>query len=386
MSDEVSVDPPGEPLPPGPAPGPADTSEQLVNDIQAKESSPPLPEKLPSVVESPKRLRHSALDSNRRQALYRGCAPPSIDLAISQKPPSGPPTPMRLIPHAPGSSGVKWSTAPLEPRKHMPTARESGPYDTRTGTIADWGVRNPRNYSGSFGSTQYRISQVPHATQLGAAEPTAGKTATEDVGPGQYRVPPILTHSISTPGGKLSQNPNGDDALASRGRVTLAARTVFRSTTPQLIAFREQAEADKELGPGSYNPKDVLEPSSASAGHRSSFASKRLQRASSWHGRTWQPSSSDVSVEPNRITATALERALKFTQPSAKGHTWSKAPRKTKMNQNDGVTRDSGRDKFYSDEVGTIKWNMVTGLHHLPPKNPNAKDQVASSPSFRDRR
>lgn len=318
-------------------------------------------------------------EPRRRQALYRGCTPPAVGWGISdsymqsRERPSlrGPNVPLPMIPHAPGAGGFNWTTTPRFVRKKAgDVSHEAGPYACSQRTISEWGESNPQHYSQIFATSQKRLSQLTHATSLGSSEPVAFRAATEHVGPGQYRFPPHLTHSISTPAGQVNKDDNG----VSRGTSTLAARTAFRSTTPQLSSGKIAA-FENPTGPGSYDPvKGAVEPwGSTGAGHRSSFASKRLQRTSSWHGRTWRPNNVDAKIEP--VSAALLNRSLRPSLPSSRGHMWSKTPRR--LNNGGATTRERGLDTFYSPQNGTIGWNLITGLHNQSNQNDNHNNAAA---------
>jgi len=252
--------------------------------------------------------------------------------------------------------------------------------------VAKWCIRNPQSYSSSFASSQQRLSQMSHATLVASSQPTVCKTATTDVAPGHYKVSPGANSAISDPGGQVDT----DDDQLSRGRATMAARTAFTSTTPQMLrrdmqphelhvnhetstAFERSGA--RELGPGSYSPTNgaVEQWSSVGAGHRSSFSSRRLQRTSSWHGRTWQPATFETSAEPASMER--VERSLRRTVPSSRGHTWSPTPRKS---PGDGAYRDPGLDQFYDPKNGTIEWRLIEGLHD-PPVQTRAKTPSPSN-------
>ena len=70
-----------------------------------------------------------------------------------------------------------------------------------------------------------------------------------------------------------------------------------------------------------------------------------------------------TEAEAYAVVLALVERSLRRTVPSSRGHTWSTTPRTFP-----GVAakRDPGLDRFYSPGNGTIAWNLITGLHDPP--------------------
>lgn len=272
-------------------------------------------------------------------------------------------------------------------------SRETGPYSSDANTVGVLSLQSSRNYASSFGTMQQRWSQLNHAQSI-AQLPVpwvpswhAGTTATEEVSPSSYDASMNAIAASAT------------DADRARGRITLAARTVFRSDTPQLTLFASRASTPafarsgaKNLGPGSYkstNGSELCRSTGNSSkafltsrgdGHRSAFVSRRPQQSA-----VRLPVSAETA-EPNRFKPSLVERASLRASPSARGHTWSPAPRVTKIAPCDGVAREPGRDQFYAGAVNTMAWDLVGRGLHTPHADIHARARANATRRARGQR
>lgn len=268
------------------------------------------------------------------------------------------------FPQRPASPGVSAYTFARSPRvtagaaadansKHRPVGQDQF-YAQAGGSVAEWGITNPRRYSSAFMSEHRRLSQISHPTQIATMQPLVWQPPTAELSPGTYNKDVPGTYSELQRYAKRTA-ANGRDMSEDSLRTS-----AFRSVSPQHSLFSDPTQTPsfarsraRTLGPGSYEHTATV-PRACSRQPLSSLASRSPQRA-----RLWRAVSADIDTPPVRHRGPP-------TSPGAAGHTWARALRGTQRGM---PPREPGHDAFYASgpsDYGSIAWNLASagGLHH----------------------